>query len=37
MHGSLGIMFESTRQAPYTGFEFVDPDGSSGKGCPSSM
>jgi hypothetical protein len=27
MHGSLGIMFESTRQASYTGFEFVDPDG----------
>jgi hypothetical protein len=34
MHGSLGIMFESTRQASYTGFEFVDPDGVKWKGVP---
>jgi hypothetical protein len=34
MHGSLGIMFESTRQASYTGFEFVDPDGVKRKGVP---
>jgi hypothetical protein len=34
MHGSLGIMFESTRQASYTGFEFVDPDGVKQKGVP---
>jgi hypothetical protein len=27
MHGSLRIMFESTRQASYTGFKFVDSDG----------
>ena len=37
MHGSLGILFESTRKASYTGFDFVDPTESSGKGCPSSM
>jgi hypothetical protein len=34
MHGSLGIMFESIRQASYTGFEFVDPDGVKRKGVP---
>jgi hypothetical protein len=34
MHGSLGIMFESTRQASYTGFKFVDPDGVQRKGVP---
>jgi hypothetical protein len=34
MHGSLGIMFESTRQALYTGFEFVDADGVKRKGVP---
>jgi hypothetical protein len=34
MHSSLGIMFESTRQASYTGFEFVDPDGVKRKGVP---
>jgi hypothetical protein len=34
MRGSLGIMFESTRQASYTGFEFVDPDGVKLKGVP---
>jgi hypothetical protein len=33
MHGSLGIMFESTRQTSYTGFEFVDPDGVKRKGA----
>jgi hypothetical protein len=34
MHGSLGIMFESTRQASYTSFEFMDPDGVKRKGTP---
>jgi hypothetical protein len=27
-----GLMFDSTRQASYTGFEFVDPDGVKRKG-----
>lgn len=34
MHGSLGILFESTRTASYTGFDFVDPDGVTRKGVP---
>jgi hypothetical protein len=34
MHGSLGIMLESTRQALYTSFEFVDPDVVKRKGVP---
>jgi hypothetical protein len=34
MHNSLGISFESTRQASYTSFEFVNPDGVKRKGVP---
>lgn len=34
MHGGLGIVFESTRQASLSGFEFVDPFGNKRKGVP---
>jgi hypothetical protein len=34
MHSSLGILFKSTKQASYTGFEFMDPDGVKRKGVP---
>ena len=34
MHGGLGIVFESTRLASHTGFEFVDPFGNKRKGVP---
>jgi hypothetical protein len=34
MHGSLGIMFESTRQTSHTCFEFVDLDRVKQRGVP---
>ena len=34
MHDGLGLLCESTRQASFTGFEFVDPFGTKRKGVP---